>query len=166
MSVTFLNRSDILITSMPKVVYIGVMLFIVLFVAVASSASSMGAQEQIISGEAFVPSTVSPVLLSYSNIPNAIYNPYPEILVGSGNNLTSQGKDYTFYPNNGTILSVSGGALDGVANAEATYRYSQQNQWSGAMTDILGGLSNSLIPGMLFMVVISLLFVSFKNLTS
>jgi len=155
---------------MPKVVYIGVMLFIVLFVAVASSASSMGAQEQIISGEAFVPSTASPVLLNYSNIPNAIYNPYPEVLIGTSGtgNLTAQGpdKDYIFYPNNGTILSVSGGALDGVANAEATYRYSQQNQWSGAMTDILGGLSNSLIPGMLFMVVISLLFVSFKNLTS
>jgi len=153
---------------MPKIVYIGVMLFIVLFVAVASSASTMGAQEQIISGEAFVPSTASPVLLNYSNIPNAQYFPYPEVKLGTSGtgNLTAEGKDYEYFPNNGTILSMSGGSLDGAASAQITYRYAQQNQWTSTMTDIFGGLSNGLVPGMLFMVVISLLFVSFKNLTS
>ena len=153
---------------MPKFVYFAVVLFIALFLFVASSASTMGAQEQIISGEPFAPSTASPVLLNYSNIPNAIYNPYPEVKLGTSGtgNLTAQGKDYQYFPNNGTILSVSGGSLDGAASAQITYRYAQQNQWTSTMTDIFGGLSNGLVPGMLFMVVISLLFVSFKNLTS
>ena len=128
----------------------------------------MGAQEQLISGETFSPSTSSPVLLNNSSIPNAIYNPYPEVTIGTSGtgNLTAQGpdKDYIFYPNNGTILSVSGGALDGVASASIDYRYAQQNQWTSSATTIWGGLSNSLIPGMMVFVIVSLLFLTFKNL--
>lgn len=149
---------------MPKIVYIGVILLIVTFIFVASAGSTMGTQGEALTGEAFIPSTASPVDLNFSNIENAIYDPYPKVKTSSGN-LTAQGQDYKFFPNNGTILSITGGSLDGVGSATIDYQYSQQNQWTKSISDMFGGLSNGLIPGMVLMVVISLLFVSFKNLT-
>lgn len=151
---------------MPKIAYFAVVLLVVLFLFIASAASTMGSQDEIITAEAFVPSASTAVALSYSNIPNAIYSSYPEVTVGTGNNLTMEGKDYDFHPNNGTIIAKSGGSLDGASNAKITYRYTQQNQWTSTMTDIYGGLSTGLLPGMLLMIVVSLIFLTFKNLTS
>lgn len=86
------------------------------------AAAADAGQQTTIDDESFTPTAGSVTTLEHSGLDNTYYAETVEVRDGN-NDLVDPGEDYVWFEGNGTIKTVSGGALDGASSASITYAY-------------------------------------------
>lgn len=74
--------------------------------------------------ESFVPDAGNVTELNHSNLDSVRYYYESNVTVRNGSGVVmAPGADYEWFRSNGTVLTVTGGRLDGDASADITYGY-------------------------------------------
>lgn len=108
-----------------------------------------------VTNETFTPTAGSVTTLDDSNIADAYYNHnvtvYDEADATDGRQEMDAGDDYRWFVGNGTVKPLTGGELDGDANATITYGYALPTQRHEGMTALVSNIPTVLgIIGPLF----------------
>lgn len=99
-----------------------------------AAAADAGA-ETTIDGETFTPDAGNVTELDHSNLADTYYSESVTVRDGGGN-LVDPGADYVWDEDNGTIQTVSGGALDGASSATISYDYQTTTSDQNALIGI------------------------------
>jgi len=146
---------------MPRAIAAMFALLIVAFGGVyATQAALEGAGDNIfVENETWTPSAGSVTVLDDSEQTGAYYD--TNVTVRDENDtVVDVGTDYEWFSGNGTVKALSGGELDGDANASITYGYSQTTGEQRAFAGLLGDLSayvGLVAPAFLGVLIIGLL---------
>lgn len=138
-------------------------IFIIIIIAVAGvagleAALESGGDDVTVENETWTPDPGNVTQLDDSNIEGAYYDEDVEVRDENGN-LSEEGTDYEWFAGNGTVKALSGGNLDGDAEATITYGYSETTAEQRQLAGMLGLIPQAL--GILFPVFVVILFLIF-----
>lgn len=122
-----------------------------------AAAADAGA-ETTINDESFTPTAGEVTTLEHSNLNETYYDETVTVRDGNGN-VVDAGADYVWFEGNGTIKTVTGGALDGASSASIDYAYQRPTADQQALigiTAIIPDVMGVLVP--LLAVALLLLF--------
>jgi len=108
--------------------------------ALDAAANSAG-EDRDISGETFTPTAGSVTTLDHSNLADAEYQDRVTVEDSNGN-LVDPGADYVWFQDNGTIKTVTGGALDGESSATVDYEYQTSTEQTRAIASVTAQIPN------------------------
>lgn len=99
------------------------------------AATANAGEETQISDESFTPDAGAVTQLQHSNLSNTYYGDSVTVR-DSGGTIVDAGEDYIWNEGNGTIKTVSGGALDGDSSATIDYDYQRTTEDQRALIGI------------------------------
>lgn len=90
-----------------------------------------------VSGENFTPNAGNITELSQSNVKTAIYDRQVVVLDEDGTRML-EGNDFVWYEDNGTLMTIEGGDLDGDTTASISYGYNEPGGETRGFATVVG----------------------------
>lgn len=133
--------------------------FAAMAVTALSASLEQAGDDTTITNESWSPTAGSVTTLDDSNIDDAYYDESVTVYDDT-NDVMSEGDDYIWYPGNGTVKTVTGGALDGDTSATITYGYQLTTDEQQGMASMLAQVPNAVGLAMpAFILIFLLVFV-------
>lgn len=110
--------------------------------AMLNTAHVTGSPDTAITNETWIPDAGNITTLEDSNLSRAYYDENVTVY-DENETLIEPTGNYTWYQSNGTIKALSGGDLDGDANATISYDYQRASTTSTGIVALFSGLLDS-----------------------
>lgn len=126
---------------MPRVALAFIALAVIATVAVAGLQAGLesAGENELVVNETFTPDAGNVTQLDESNRTGAYYAENVTVYDENGTEMDA-GTDYTWFAGNGTVKTLTGGALEGDSDATITYAYQQTTAEQRQMAALLGQL--------------------------